>query len=484
MTTLRTLCALLVAAACVAGCDDEPTTCTPTNNGVEYCYDGIDNDCNGMIDDCPCTPTNGGVEACGDNIDNDCDRAIDEGCGTGLCSDGETRGCGATPQAGVCLERCTGGAWGTCISSSGAQEICGNAIDDNCNNQVDEYCECDAGATRECGGSAGSNLCAESCQNGRWTSCVPRPPNTGDEICDGLDNDCDGAIDNGDCTCERGEEMWCGGTPEYHQCHQTCPDGVWTSCTSVSGPVREDVCGDGQDNDCDGHIDEPEVCSNACGEGEARCEGMTRGPCRNDAWDCMPGDTQTELCTGEDEGICDPGERTRTCRSNCVWDSWASCTGVVVAEWEECNGLDDDCNGLIDDGVTGYDSYGWNDTCGDAYWLGTDPNVYVYGMLSDTSDWFSFTAVDNWGLTPEHISLQIVPPLDMDVRLTLSYGSCGSLIELASADIGYDGDAEVIDWVEEQCTSGCEDDGEYFVEVYTFGSSPEGCYELLVNGLN
>lgn len=53
----------------------------------EACRDGIDNDCDGDIDEPACTPDWAGCtatpEQCGDGIDNDCDLAVDEVCGTG-----------------------------------------------------------------------------------------------------------------------------------------------------------------------------------------------------------------------------------------------------------------------------------------------------------------------------------------------------------------------------------------------------------------
>lgn len=60
---------------------------------------------------------------------------------------------------------------------------------------------------------------------------------------------------------------------------------------------------------------------------------------------CVTGATET--CAGSSVGICKPG--TRTCNGG----TWGSCVGAVYSSGETCNGLDDDCDSLTDEGLTG-----------------------------------------------------------------------------------------------------------------------------------
>jgi len=62
-----------------------------------------------------------------------------------VCESGETRPCGS--DMGVCetgLRTCIGGKWSECIGEkkpTSNVDICGNGLDDNCDGQVDEGCE-------------------------------------------------------------------------------------------------------------------------------------------------------------------------------------------------------------------------------------------------------------------------------------------------------------------------------------------------------
>lgn len=100
---------------------------------------------------------------------------------------------------------------------------------------------CDDGLDNDCDGAADADDadCAPSC--------VPT-----DEICDGVDNDCDGDVDEdfdlGVCTsgigaCQATGTMVC------------TADGTASECSAVPGTPSDEIC-DGQDNDCDGTVDE------------------------------------------------------------------------------------------------------------------------------------------------------------------------------------------------------------------------------------
>ncbi len=101
------------------------------------------------------------------------------------------------------------------------------------------------------------------------------------ENCDSKDNDCDGTTDEG-CGCLDGTTQACGtGIGECAQGLQTCSGGLWGDCQGSVGPVSE-IC-DGNDNDCDGATDEGGVCDtvthcgsygNSCASGQVCQNGQ------------------------------------------------------------------------------------------------------------------------------------------------------------------------------------------------------------------
>ena len=83
---------------------------------------------------------------------------------------------------------------------------------------------------------------------------------SGEETCDGRDNDCDGVVDRITRDCYTGPAE----TRKVGICQDgksSCVDGVWdeANCVGERTPMPPEIC-DGRDNDCDGATDEGAVC--------------------------------------------------------------------------------------------------------------------------------------------------------------------------------------------------------------------------------
>jgi hypothetical protein len=103
-----------------------------------------------------------------------------------------------------------------------------------------ELSECTDGEVRDCSTECGDGQAR--CERGRWTVCDAPEPAV--EDCNGVDDDCDGAVDE---AVERAcDTMWGPGT-------ESCADGAWTECDGP--PPPPETC-NGLDDDGDGLIDE------------------------------------------------------------------------------------------------------------------------------------------------------------------------------------------------------------------------------------
>lgn len=183
------------------------------------------------------------AETCND-LDDDCDGQTDEElyrpCET-ICNQG--------------IERCEQGSWVGCTADSPREETC-NGIDDNCDGQVDEglVCPCQVGERRPClANPCGYGL--ETCLGtDGWSECIGSSPQP--ETCNNHDDDCDDIIDGIQRECFSGDEALLENEP-CAEGLQTCLLGNWSPCYDETLPTQE-ICDD-IDNDCDGLIDNLEI---------------------------------------------------------------------------------------------------------------------------------------------------------------------------------------------------------------------------------
>jgi Putative metal-binding motif len=107
---------------------------------------------------------------------------------------GECIGSATRPCCQDGTQTCAEGVWGACAGAFLSAESC-NGVDDDCDGDVDE----ELGSFR-----CGIGACARevpACTSGTLATCVPPQPTSTTDGCNELDDDCDGAVDEDCATC-------------------------------------------------------------------------------------------------------------------------------------------------------------------------------------------------------------------------------------------------------------------------------------------
>ena len=334
----------------------------------ENCGDGL------LCETGICTSLEADGDADGD-MDEDSNPDADGYCGDGLQQDGEecdnteSREC-ATSCGTTGTQACVDCSWDT--DCRPPPDVC-NDTDDDCNPETPDGSG-DPRLGNDCDGTD-----ADHCDEGAL-ECVSGELRCNDETennlerCNDEDDDCDPATVDGagetwfDRPCDGVDEDLCmNGTYRCEGGEQRCSDSAETILDICN--AFDDDCDpltpDGAHEEwfgerCDGPDDD------LCEEGEERCHASSRA-CTD-----FTGDNE-ETCNGEDDD-CDGGvDEDFTCRLSDTTPCTTECGGmdgericVETCTWgdchseEHCNGCDDDGDGDYDEGCACADGWAWD----------------------------------------------------------------------------------------------------------------------------
>ena len=395
--------------------------------GEGYVADATD------CDDTDPTSFPGGEEIC-DEADNDCDGTVDEDVTTTyyVDVDGDTYGLADATTEACALPEGYAEVSGDCDDTLAAVnpdalEVC-NTIDDDCDGTIDEDDAADAltwhadadgdgygdasSTTAACAQPSGYVSDDTDCDDGEVLS---NPGET--EVCDELDNDCDGTVDEDDAS---DAETWYA--DDDGDGYGDVSD-VTVACDQPSGTVaNDDDCDDGEalsnpgetevcdelDNDCDGTVDEDDATDASTWYADDDSDGYGDASDSTDACEAPSGyveddtdcdDTEADINPGaaevcdEDDNDCD-GDTDEDVTTTYYADSDGDGYGDAASTTEDCsvpsgyaaddtdcddtdgdvnpgaaevcNEEDDDCDGSIDEDAASPETF-YADDDGDGY---------------------------------------------------------------------------------------------------------------------
>ncbi len=370
--------------------------------GAAEFADGQDNDCDGEVDEDLDTSDDDGDGFAEDGGDcNDADPSVYPGA-EDIPYDGVDQDCSGDDNEDLDGDGYPGGPDGTDCNDSdpaihpGADDVPYDDVDQDCTGEDRVDVDEDGFAAEEAGG----------------TDCDDNDPDIhpdADEVCDGVDNDCDGSVDlnpvdgdvyhadlDGDGYGDAASAVLACTQPEAHVADGTDCDDT----RAEAHPGADEVC-NGLDDDCD-CWDQPDGCvpeidegvlntyhEDADGDGygdpdrpvqacnppsgsvadeqdcddandtihpgaDEECNGLD-DDCNGEVDEGLP--ENTYYVDADGDGFGNPGATVTTCgaappgHTTVGFDCDDDDPNVNPTALESCNDKDDNCNGLVDEGV-------------------------------------------------------------------------------------------------------------------------------------
>ena len=327
---------------CAGDCDD---TNAATYSGATEICDGLDNDCNSTVPAneadndndgqriCAgdCGPNNatiytGAAELC-DGWDNDCDGNL-----------GTAEVDGDSDNYFTCSYVATGGnavyGGGDCADGNpainpGAVEVCNGGVDDDCDASTQEGTDNDGD---------GESSCTDCNDNDIFIN------TSASEFCDGRDSNCDGVLPVDEQDPDSDGFIACAALdPNANPPSAVTGAGDCAANDATTYPGAAEVC-DAIDNNCDGTVPANEL--DGDGDSFSACAGdcndsaATSYPGATELCDGLDNDCNSTVPANEADN---DGDGQRICDGDC---NDANAT-ILTGGTELCDGLDNDCSGTV-----------------------------------------------------------------------------------------------------------------------------------------